>query len=154
MGKKFIVCWCYMCLRDGEVFLNCPLKKSFDPLIFPYLVFIVFCLNFRVELTVACWECRLGGGRFTMAWTPASSCLIYYICKTCKERAFDRVECCFSMINYLCYSETSIMLSVVYTAPNVYHYIIVLIGLDHEFYFIFYTSYLDSLFTLNLWFKF
>ena len=88
-----------------------------------------------------------------MAWTP-TSCLIYYTCKMCKERTFDWVECCLSKINGSFHSETSIMLYVVYTAPNVYHYIIVLIGLDHEFYFIFYTSYLDSLFTLNLWFKF
>ena len=52
-----------MCLMDGEVFLNCPLKKSFDSLIFPYSVFFGFCLNFRVELTVACLECRLGEGK-------------------------------------------------------------------------------------------
>ena len=77
MGKKFIVCWCYMCLRDGEVFLNCPLKKSFDPLIFPYLVFIVFCLNFRVELTVACWECRLAGEG--LLWLGHQFLLVCYI---------------------------------------------------------------------------
>ena len=61
MWKKIVVCWCDMCWRDGELFLNCPLKKTFDPLIFPYLVFTGFCLNFRVGTIVACWECKLGG---------------------------------------------------------------------------------------------
>ena len=157
-GKKFIVCWCDGCLRDGELFLNCPLKKTFDPLIFPYLVFIGFCLNFWVELIVACWECKLGGEGLLWQKTPASSWLIYYICKKCKERAFDWLERFFSKINGSCHSETSFIIFVVYTAPNGYHYIIVLFGLDHEFYFIlilfFYPSYLDSLFTLNLWFIF
>ena len=83
-----------------------------------------------------------------MAYTPASSCLIYYICKKCKERAFDWLERFFSKINGSCYSETSLIIFVVYTAPNGYHYINVLFGLDHELYFIlifliFYPSYLQ-----------
>ena len=77
---EYLVVWekiyCLLVWRVFEgwwIILNCPLKKTFDPLIFPYLVFIGFCQN----CWVACWECKLGGEG--LLWFRHQLLLVWYI---------------------------------------------------------------------------
>ena len=114
-------------------------------MIFPYLVFTGFCLNFRVGTIVACWECKLGGEG--LSYLRHQLLLVWYIAfaRSVKKGHLIGVERFFSKINGSCHLETSLIISVVYTAPNGYHYIIVLFGLDHEFYFILILFFLSQL---------